>query len=97
MTQEIKVTVSGPSNSGKTALLSLINLVLSSVADPKTEAGLLVAIDSKSQTLLEGGLLDDDEMEPRLIAMIEKGVKITLTDESDSRLIVPGEQKILLN
>lgn len=96
MTQEIKVTISGPSNSGKTALLSLINLVLNSVAHPKTEAGLLVTIDPNSQTLREGGLLDDDEMEPRLVAMIEKGVKITLTDESDARLILPGDLPIIV-
>lgn len=96
MTQEIKVTISGPSNSGKTALLSLINLVLSSVADPKSEKGLNVTIDPNSQTLREGGLLDDEEMEPRLMALIEKGTKIVITDESDRRLIVPGEQKILI-
>lgn len=96
MSKEIKITISGPNNSGKTALLSLINLVLSSITDPKTEAGLSVTIDPNSQSLREGGLLDDDEMEPRLIAMIASGVKIVLTDESDTRLIVPGEQKIIL-
>lgn len=94
MTQEIKVTISGPSSSGKTAVLSLINLVLSSVHDPKTNSDLKVVIDPNAQSLREGGLCDDAEMEPRLMAMIEKGVKIVLTDESS--ILIPGSNKIIL-
>jgi predicted ATPase len=77
MKQEITITVSGGNQVGKSSILSMLAVVFSCMQS-STGKPLEFTIDPKSQTMQEGGLITEDQLNANLEAMIN-GDQLTLT------------------
>ena len=88
MKQDIKITITGPNHSGKSAILSLLATVFQCMQSVEGKP-LSFSIDPTAQTLLEGGLILENDLNTILNDLInQEKVHIILKDESESRIII---------
>ncbi len=87
-TKDIKITVTGGNCSGKSSILSMLAVVFSCLQSTKGTP-INFIIDPNSQTLKEGGLLTEDQLNISLEKLIEEGkIRLVLKDESESRIVL---------
>lgn len=72
--QKLLITIEGPSNSGKSAILQLISTHLS-------YCGLNATISMDSQTLREGSFREVEELHEVIESLVNNNVKIVITDK----------------
>ncbi|MNC10652.1 hypothetical protein D3C76_102560 [compost metagenome] len=88
MKQDITITVSGGDQSGKSSILSMLAVVFSCVESPNGKP-LEFIIDPKSQTMQEGGLITEEQLNANLAAMIDgEKVRLILKDETPKGVIL---------
>lgn len=88
MKQDVKITITGGSHSGKSAILSLLATVFQCMQSVEGKP-LSFSIDPQAQTLLEGGLILEDELNITLNDLINnEKIHLILKDESESRIII---------